>query len=119
MPVHNSVLEEVQYQVNKCLATHPDASFSCTCQRCRDDVWPWLPVGCLLDIQQPLPDGPSSGLSFQSKQAQLDILQAILAAIDRVNESPRHDPDPAVQISLPRCSVLQSVPLFSVGLPSI
>ncbi|MGI6567077.1 MAG: late competence development ComFB family protein [Firmicutes bacterium] len=97
MPVHNSVLEEVQYQVNKYLATHPDA-LSCTCQRCRDDVVALAASRLPTRYTTTFTGRALIGFELQSKQAQLDILQAILAAIDRVNESPRHDPDRAVQI---------------------
>ena len=97
MPVHNSVLEEVQYQVDKYLAHHKDA-LACSCQQCRDDVIA-LAASQLPSRYTTSPTGRAIiGVELQSKQAQLDIFQAILTAIANVNQSPRHDPNRAVRV---------------------
>ncbi|NLJ25865.1 MAG: late competence development ComFB family protein [Firmicutes bacterium] len=91
MPVHNSVLDEVQYQVKCYLARH-GAALDCACQRCQEDVVA-LAASQLPTRYSTSPKGRVLiGVELQSKQVQLDILQAILSAIETVNQSPRHDP---------------------------
>ncbi len=97
MPVHNSVLEEVQYQVERYLANHRDA-LACSCRQCRDDVVA-LAASQLPSRYTAYSTGRALiGVELQSKQVQLDIFQAILAAIEKVNQSPRHDPKRIVQV---------------------
>ena len=97
MPVHNSVLEEVQYQVDKYLANNKDA-LACSCQQCRDDVIA-LAASQLPSRYTTSPTGRALiGVELQSKQVQLDIFQAILTAIAKVNQSPRHNPNRVVQV---------------------
>ncbi|NMB45870.1 MAG: late competence development ComFB family protein [Firmicutes bacterium] len=95
MPIRNSILDEVQYQVSRYLSQHGEA-LACSCQRCQDDVV------ALAASQLPTRYSTSFqghfliGVELQSKQVQLDILQAILTAIETVNRSPRHDPNRGV-----------------------
>ncbi|NLA58270.1 MAG: late competence development ComFB family protein, partial [Firmicutes bacterium] len=78
MPVLNSVLEEVKYQVDRYLANNKDA-LACSCQQCRDDVIA-LVASQLPSRYTTSPTGRALiGLELQSKQAQLDIFRAILA----------------------------------------
>jgi competence protein ComFB len=96
MSIRNSILDEVQYQVTNYLARYPGA-LACPCQQCQNDVI------ALAASRLPARYSTSSqgrflvGVELQSKQLQLDILQAILLAIKRVNHSPRHDPNRGVE----------------------
>lgn len=95
MPVRNAILDEVEYQVQRYLAQHEEA-LQCSCQRCRADVVALtaskLPTRYSTSFQGRF----LIGVELQSKQVQLDILQAMLSAIERVNRSPRHDPNRGV-----------------------
>ena len=89
MVIHNSVIDEIQRQLENYLAQEPNA-LTCKCQQCMNDVVALaanrLPARYTASEEGRL----LAGFELQNKQAQLDIFKAILEATRKVNSSPRH-----------------------------
>ncbi|MCH5263565.1 MAG: late competence development ComFB family protein [Lachnospiraceae bacterium] len=84
----NVMEEAVEYQLNKVLSTMPGV---CSCEKCRLDM-----ASFALNRLHPQYVRTDTGALFQklnnsSQQAEVEVLTAVMSAIDIISQHPKHD----------------------------